>query len=202
MSEGEQHSQHDEEKHILEWFDAHPPQHRRFLDIGAYDGVILSNTRRLFEHGWGGVCVEPAAGPFRKLMENYLDAGSISLVNAAVGAWSGLVKFSQGDDMVSSYDEEHLKKWEGQTPLQETYVMMITVAELLGMFPPPYDFLNLDTEGTNLLLIEKIPFDRLGASLVCIEYDGQPGEVARHLAEFGFREIVYKSNENLIVGRE
>ena len=30
-----------------------------FLDLGAYDGVDLSNTRALTELGWAGVCIEP-----------------------------------------------------------------------------------------------------------------------------------------------
>ena len=42
-----------------------------FMDIGAYDGVKLSNTYCLEkELGWDGVCIEPAKGAFMKLINN------------------------------------------------------------------------------------------------------------------------------------
>merc|ERR1711920_999766 len=37
-----------------------------YLDIGAHDGVIISNTQALDERGWQGVCVEPLPTNFKK----------------------------------------------------------------------------------------------------------------------------------------
>ena len=50
-------SQNDEEKVILGWFRDKKKKVGRFLDVGAYTGLELSNTRALMEKGWSGVCV-------------------------------------------------------------------------------------------------------------------------------------------------
>lgn len=60
-------SQNREQRIILDFFGAH---RGTFLDIGANDGVTLSNTRALALLGWSGILVEPAPMAYRKLLEN------------------------------------------------------------------------------------------------------------------------------------
>ncbi len=59
-------SQNDEERVILELVG---DGKGRFLDIGAFDGVMFSNTRALVERGWCGICVEPNPFTFLKLLK-------------------------------------------------------------------------------------------------------------------------------------
>lgn len=40
------------------------------LDLGANDGITLSNSRGLIEDGWGGVLVEPSPVAFDKLLKS------------------------------------------------------------------------------------------------------------------------------------
>jgi len=35
-----------------------------FLDIGAHDGIALSNTKSFEERGWRGICAEPVPPVF------------------------------------------------------------------------------------------------------------------------------------------
>ena len=204
----DQHSQSDEEKHILKWFgcDIVPDtsELRRFLDIGAFTGLELSNTRRLAELGWSGVMVEPAAGIFRQLMTNYADFPKIELVCAAIIPSSmRLVEFLQCDDAVSalSSNEVHFATWKA-IPFQKTHVMGLHPRELLSKFPPPFDFVSIDVEGkANWDVVQAFPFHLVGASLVCVETDKFKEEMQSLLLDEGFSEVVYESPENLIVGR-
>ena len=42
-----------------------------FVDVGAYDGITLSNTFILEKHlGWSGICIEPNPEAFEKLRAN------------------------------------------------------------------------------------------------------------------------------------
>lgn len=50
-------SQLDEERVIVDWFRDKPVG--KYLDIGAWDGIEMSNTRRLAELGWAGVPYGP-----------------------------------------------------------------------------------------------------------------------------------------------
>jgi len=54
-------SQNLEQNYILEYF---KDRRGTFIDIGANDGLTLSNTRALVELGWRGVFVEPSPMAF------------------------------------------------------------------------------------------------------------------------------------------
>lgn len=78
-------SQSGEQKIILDYF-GYPDKIRGLkdpcaLDIGANDGVLLSNSRALVELGWNAVLVEPAEIAFRKLVTNNLGIGGAALTD-------------------------------------------------------------------------------------------------------------------------
>lgn len=109
------------------------------LDVGANDGITLSNSRALVELEWNAILVEPAAPAFRKLLENngvtgsgrkpddftgtpgeyhvmisggraIAPSGRVTLINAAITTTDGPIDF---------YDSgTHLKK--GDTSLLST----------------------------------------------------------------------------------
>ena len=56
------------------------------LDIGANDGITLSNSRLLIESGWDGVLVEPSPKAYAKLLENKPKTNSqVIALNYAIG---------------------------------------------------------------------------------------------------------------------
>ncbi len=57
-------SQNNEEQIIIEYFKDFKGH---LLDIGANDGLTLSNSRKLIELGWTGDLVEPSPNAFQKL---------------------------------------------------------------------------------------------------------------------------------------
>jgi len=204
-------SQHDEEAHILSWFghDGKNDSSLRsgcFLDIGAYTGVELSNTRRLAELGWGGVAVEAAAAPFASLLKNYREYPTVALVCAAI--WKepvpGLVEFQQTDgDAVACLAscDEHIKIWKDAVQFQRSFVSAIPISVLLSRFSPPYDFVSLDIEGANWEILQTLPVESMGTSLLCVEVDERRKDMVAWASDHGFDLVVYESYENLIVGK-
>lgn len=198
-------SQNDEERYIVEYFNGRPPA--RFLDVGAHDGVHLSNTRRLAELGWGGTLVEPSPGPFKSLMENYIGREDVQLVDVAVVAgWPRLLKFydSRGD-FVSTFDETHRALWaatgaDGRAGVkfQPIYVSGISFEMLLTTFPGPYAFVNLDVEGINHLLFDELPLKEIGAELVCVEYQDQLRSIEERAAAQGYSRL-HITSENVLL---
>lgn len=145
-------SQTGEQGYILEW----AKQHRigRFLDVGAADGVTASNTRALALAGWPGVCVEPAAGMFEKLLELYRDA-PVACVQAAVmpfEARTPLVPFHYSRDLVSTTEQANADTWSELVSFARCHVATVTVYDLMRVFPGPYSFVSIDTEGTSVEL--------------------------------------------------
>lgn len=194
-------SQHDEEFKILEWFIGKKSD-GRFLDIGAYDGKTFSNTRALFELGWSGVFVEPAAIPFRALVDEYGSNPKATLVNAAItGATMGFQPFWQTPDAVSTSNVAHKTRWEKAVPYTETHLFLVPYERLIGAFPGPYDFINVDVEGGNLDLFRAVIARDVGASLLCVEYEAHLNEVVELADGRGYEEV-HRTTENLILGRK
>ena len=97
-------SQNNEEDLIIGALDRAGITSGRFLDIGAHDGVFVSNTRRLAELGWRGVCVEASPYVFPKLVDTYRDNPNVELVNAAVSSAAEAELLRWYDSVVRSSD--------------------------------------------------------------------------------------------------
>lgn len=56
-----------------------------YIEFGAWDGMHFSNTYRLFEIGWNGICIESDPQRFQELLKTFKDYPEIDCVNALVG---------------------------------------------------------------------------------------------------------------------
>jgi hypothetical protein len=79
-------SYNDEESIIAELFSAGrlPLRHEFCVDIGASDGLTMSNTHFLFSGGWKGLAVEYDPGRFAKLAHVYHRTPGVSLARARI----------------------------------------------------------------------------------------------------------------------
>lgn len=55
-----------------------------FVEFGAWDGINLSNCRKLYETGWRGMYIEADIDKFIELKKNYKDINKIITVNSFV----------------------------------------------------------------------------------------------------------------------
>jgi FkbM family methyltransferase len=162
--------QYGESAQIAAFFNGHIG---RFLDIGAFDGVMLSNTAPLRAAGWHGVLIEPSPAAFTLLQTNCpgMDLVNAPLVPNDIG--SGLRLFQEnasagGVDMLSTLSAEHKAKLP-KYPWRPMWTVGVTWGALLRQFPGPYDFVNLDVEGLNAEVLAAAPFYDVGARLWCVE---------------------------------
>lgn len=193
-------SQNDEEKYIVEFFNG---KLGNFLDIGAHDGYWLSNTRRLFELGWGGVFIEPSPSVFPNLQERYavqkrVDCINMALVPQEFGK-TAMKFYDAFGDGVGSLVKGNPEKY-GITP-QEVWVNTQPIKEFFLQYGDLFDFISLDTEQMNISLLKEIPFETLNRlKLICVEYDGKNQEVLDILTPFGFK-LIHTTPENMVLGR-
>jgi len=176
----------------------------RFLDVGAFEGKVFSNTLRLFERGWSGVLVEPSPKAYAGLLKTYEGKERSILIEAAISDEEGEVVFyDSGGDAISSTDIPHTKKWEAgaNCKFDEIKVKTITWNDLFDRYKSNYDFVNIDTEGTNFHVLETFPFDRCLPKCFCIEYENRKLDMEGMLKPYGYRTI-YTSGENIVSYRE
>lgn len=195
-------SQNREEAIIVELFG--PNQIGHFLDIGAYDGKTFSNTLRLAELGWSGVCVEPSPTVFPALLELHKNNPKIICVNAAICQVSGFIDFyDSGGDALSTTVTAHKTKWEQGhgSKFAKMIIFAINFQELFRKFGTAFDFINLDVEGLSAVMFDLLPLAILERTrCLCIEHDGKMDEIKQRAASFGFN-YVWHSGENIILFR-
>ena len=204
-------SQNSEDELIADYFGG---QVGRLLDIGANDGVTLSNSRLLVELGWEADFVEPSPSAFGKLSELYRDSDQARLHNFAIGTKTGQVDFfdsdwhlKQGDTaLISSMSVEHVEKWKRHTKPDKTrqgFTKMRVPCFAYSDTPfvdQPFDFITIDAEGMDFEILKQINLSRTDA--LCIECTGgKERQVIEHYAR-GFGLLLAHSNfENLIFFR-
>lgn len=196
-------SQNQEEKFILDYFKDFKGT---FLDIGANDGITLSNSRALVELGWRGVLVEPSPKAYAQLKENCKKFEGIYTYPYALGDSNDMVKFhdsgthlNKGDHgLLSTITEEDFNKWRGITKFEEIEVECFRWKTFLNRLTiKAFDFISIDTEGYDMTIIKQI--DLTGVKLICLEWNGKQKAEFSEICR-GFR-LIYESAENLIFAR-
>jgi FkbM family methyltransferase len=189
-------SQNNEEQYILEYFKTWKGN---FLEIGSFDPFKFSNTRALVELGWRGVYCEPSPSCFQSFINEYRDNNKILLLNYAIGAENGTMKFydSKGDAISTSIVTECVK-W-GVDRFKEITVDVMSMNDLIDKYAKNIDFLNIDVEGNSYELFKLIPDSFFGQlKMICIEHDNKKEEIEEHLHKFGFTTVLHNF-ENLIM---
>ncbi|MFE5320267.1 FkbM family methyltransferase [Paenibacillus sp. NPDC056579] len=145
-----------------------------FVDIGAYDGVTFSNSY-FFEKqmGWNGICVEPMPHIYNQLIRNrkcVCIEGAIAgeereqdfLVAKGVEMLSGLV---------DSYDIRHLNLIDSYKGEKE--IIRVNTFKLQSILDnnqiKHIDFCSIDTEGSELKVIQSIDLDKVDVRCFVVE---------------------------------
>jgi len=181
-----------------------------FLDIGANDGVTLSNTFALANNfGWTGLLVEASPKAYERLLKNYeLIDRDFDFQNVAIGTREGFLEFYESGELlgngdtslVSSGVKSELERWKSlNIPFERMAVPMTSVAFMLSKSRHThFDLLSLDIEGMELDVLPQIDFKALKIQVAVIEWNSKD-EQKYHDIMFpqGFK-LVSKNMENLI----
>lgn len=165
-------SQNNEEEIIDRYFGEHVG---RFLDIGAFDGEDMSNTRALALRGWSGVIVEASPWIFPKLYERYRDNDKITLINAAVGSGACRLAPFYPDLTERQYGSTLSTRWAECSHINNPkpyLVQVLGIQELLDREACGLDFVTIDTEGMDLEILKAAEWQ--GVKLLSVEYTTDP----------------------------
>ena len=148
-----------------------------FIDVGANDGVLFSNTYKFAKAGACGVCIEPSPPTFRKLRLNHLFHRKVKCIRAALSDNPGSLPFIHDGyeavlsrvaslDCTSTSDEKSIE------------VPAITFPQLLDRHPNfrKVDLLSVDVEGHEKQVLEGLAENPFQTRLIVLETDksGQP----------------------------
>jgi FkbM family methyltransferase len=190
------HAQHGEEFFLWELFEF--KSQGTFVEIGAYDGVSLSNSLFFEKLGWRGLLVE--AHP--ELAERARHSRpSATVVHAALGAVDGgevtfsMVRGERGLDTLSFVEttESHRQRIGSRKGVIEQVVVpartLRSLLDEVGL--TAIDWMSVDVEGGELEVLRGASLDSVRPRVIVVEDNsrGIDPEVPKYLAGFGYKRI-------------
>ena len=192
-------SQNDEQKILLRHVGK--IEHGVVIDIGAGDGRTFSNSLALIERGWRALCIEPSPVAFKKLLDLHGGNPNVTLLNAAIGVDTRIVKFYESDDsLYSTTHESHAKLWTERGMKYRTYhVAQLTVKDVVSQLGASANVLSIDCEGASFDILGSCP-SAWDVKLIIIEHDNRAVEISGWARERGY-DVVSLNAENVILMR-
>lgn len=165
-----------------------------FIDIGAHDGISLSNTY-FFESQklWNGICFEPNPVIFESLKKNR----TCEVKNACVGDANKEVVFCKVDgpsNMLSGifehYNDLHLKRIQAEIAnyggsYELIKVDMLRLSDQLEAGQEVH-YLSIDTEGNELSILRSIDFKKNKFISITVENNYRDPSIHNFLKSRGF----------------
>ena len=151
---------------------------RTYLDIGAFDPTVGSNTYFFYKKGCRGVLVEPNPALCRTLerhrpRDTVLNVG-IGASDAAAADYYLLADANQDLDQLNTFSKEEADRvvaLGGGRRIRKIIKMpLVSINKIMeDHFQGAPDFVSTDTEGFDLEILESLDFGRFRPPVFCIE---------------------------------
>jgi FkbM family methyltransferase len=173
--EADTHSQIEQERWVLAMCQGR--RDGRFAEIGAFDGVSLSNTFCLErDHGWRGVLVEPNPTLFAKLAASRSSACLEKAVYRESGRTLDFVASQEIGTLADYAEADGYARHRREAVRRDGLITVTTISfddlALIGDLPQRgLDYVSLDTEGSELDILRSIDLDRHRIALFTVEHN-------------------------------
>ncbi len=181
-----------------------------FVDVGASDGVTISNTLAFENRGFTGICIEPRKDEFDKLSKNrkcHCEQVGIS-ANP-----SHRIEFTEikgyGKDLsgiTSEYNNTHRQrilndsKHPKHISIDTIYIETVKLQDLLDKYGyNEIDFLSVDTEGSEFSVLQSIDWTRTRVNVIAIENNYQDRQINQFLLDKGFKQNTHRGVDDIYV---
>jgi FkbM family methyltransferase len=140
-----------------------------YLDIGANDPVRFSNTYFFYRQGARGMCVEPdprLAARLRRARPRD------QVLNIGVAAEAGTLDFHiMSEPVLNTFDPAEARRLETMGYRIESVqpIRVEPVEQVLAQFGATPDFINIDVEGLDTVVVSAIDFARWRPVAFCVE---------------------------------
>jgi FkbM family methyltransferase len=163
-----------------------------FLEIGATDGVALSNTYILEKcFGWTGFLCEPARGWREQLIKNRTSTLVFDAIWNVSGATLDFKETLQKEFSTISHfsDLDTLSRFRSDGSHYPVNTLSLADLVISHGIPNDLDYLSLDTEGSEFDIIENIDFELFHPKVITIEhnYTKNRERIFTLLTSFGYK---------------
>ncbi len=167
-----------------------------FVDIGAHDGISLSNTLFLEQLGWSGLAIEPIPSVYQKLRSNR----NCTTINGCISNSRGSVKFWEitgYSQMLSGITEHYHPNHKDRIKreieqkggeINEIEVQSYNINDLLKEHDIDHvNYLNIDVEGSEIAILDTIDFSKTRIEIIGIENNYRDSTIYSKLKNSGYK---------------
>jgi len=204
-------SQNHEDDLVLSYFGS---SKKNVLEIGANDGITLSNSRLFIQNGWSAHLIEPNAMVFNKLMSLYSENNEVICYKLGIADSSGSKVFyesgsllgSEDHSLVSSIDKKETDRWKGVVSFTESEAYFLTWQDFLAKYNlqnTDFNYISIDAEGYDWSILQQINLSQHNCEVLCIEWNSIPvmdSLFQNYASQYGLYEI-HRNAENIIFAR-
>lgn len=179
-----------------------------FVEVGAFDCYLWSNTYGLAMMGWRGLYFEPQLDEYNKCNELHGSRDGIEVVRMALSDWSGETDLYLGGSL-STIDKEQkdtylkLAGWSSVTGLATGETERVTVSTLSHEletrgWPNEYDLLVVDVEGSEEAVIREGGIGTYHPKMIIVETHEKKTKaelnkkapwIFNRLSEYGYSKV-------------
>lgn len=182
-----------------------------FLDIGAHDGISYSNSYffEKYRH-YSGLCFEPNPDVYFKLKNNR----KCECIKAAISDKTEIVKFTKGTgytEMLSGItnfrENKHIARVNRDISIHggeitEIEVQAFNLNEILNQRNIiMIDFLSIDIEGGELVVLKSIDFKKIHIKAIIVEinFPEIKSQISNYLRPQGFRFLCNTGSDGIYI---
>lgn len=171
-----------------------------FVDVGAFDGIVFSNTYALEKYyNWSGICIEANDVKFKDLQNNRKCIVSNDLLYSENGKefefLCGRVASSAINDKSISHNMT-IRNWNRfKKDNEDEYIKIIKKSRTLESVleqhnaPKDIDYLSIDVDGPEFEIIKVFPFSKYNIKYISIEYNNNRSQINELLSDNNFEYI-------------
>ena len=186
-------SQHGEDAYIKTLF---PDNYKGvFIEVGAYDGISLSNTYHFELNGWRALCIEPILSAFEKCKAIRKECYKCCISdNDKEDAEFFIYHLQENLCAISSLIPDQRLIDSHSHMITNTSKEMVNVRSLNSLlkefdFPKKIDFISIDTENTEFDVLKGIDLTVYDVTLFVIENNFNEPQCEEYLKQFGYTKI-------------
>jgi len=180
-----------------------------YVDVGCNDPINHSNTWRLYQLGWSGLCIDADKTVIKRFGRvRPRDKAICQLVSDVEQTMDFHVL--EGS-LVSSVDRDHIAVWGKRNRTVDIRQLHArTLDSILEEHDVPYSFelLKIDVEGHDAAVLRSIDLNRYKPLIILIEIHGetvesiQDNEIYKRLMSFGYSMVSLAGYNGIFIRKE
>lgn len=200
-------SQYEQDTYVLNNF-FKDKKNGTYIDIGAHDGITLSNTYLFEQIGWQGICFEPLPNIFKKLTQNRKCTCINGVISDKSDEYVDFCYIEGYSEMLSGilddYDQRHKQRILNESQMYNCTRSKIKVKNYLFndiVNHSKINYLSIDTEGNEIKILKSIDYKKYDIDIIGAENNYNDPDMKNFLEEKGFNLLTVLGSDWYFVNK-